>query len=304
MILAVCANPAVDTLAWIQGLEAGQSHRIEKEKRFPGGKGVHVAMAAAELGEKVSLLCFWGGATGLWIRERCRSLGIDCYGPEIEDWSRVCYTFKSSGPYDDTELLGVGPSVSAEDVVAFKKIFLGLLEKASVVVLSGSLPTHAPVTLYADLIQWAHAKQVPSILDCTGVALEHALQAKPYGVHLNASETLALTGQKDSAAAAKKALPEIECLALTAGADGLYLRMREALVHANVTVDKVLSSVGSGDCLVAGLAVAKKLNLCAEESARLGAACGAANCVREDLGMLFRRDVDRLKLQAKTKGLP
>ena len=56
MLLAVCPNPSVDYSIWIDSLEPGKVHRATREERYPGGKGVHVAMAAAELGEDVTLL--------------------------------------------------------------------------------------------------------------------------------------------------------------------------------------------------------------------------------------------------------
>lgn len=48
-ILVVCPNPSIDTYAWIDGFANGVPNRIKREDRYPGGKGLHVAMALAEL---------------------------------------------------------------------------------------------------------------------------------------------------------------------------------------------------------------------------------------------------------------
>ncbi len=51
--------------------------------------------------------------------------------------------------------------------------------------------------------------------------------------------------------------------------------------------------------LVAGLVVAGKRNLNLSETAKLAVACGSANCVREDLGMFYKKDVDTLLTQTE-----
>jgi tagatose 6-phosphate kinase len=56
----------------------------------------------------------------------------------------------------------------------------------------------------------------------------------------------------------------------------------------------VRSAVGSGDCLTAGLAVAHDRGHDWRQALRLGVACGAANCLRPELGMIHRADVERL----------
>jgi tagatose 6-phosphate kinase len=66
------------------------------------------------------------------------------------------------------------------------------------------------------------------------------------------------------------------------------------MVHGNVTVNRCFSAVGSGDCLVAGLMMACLQKMDLSDSARLGVACGAANCLRQDLGMLHKPDVENL----------
>lgn len=57
MILSVCPNPSVDTYWNLHGpLHPGKTHRIGSEQRFPGGKGVHVALAVTELQGKEAVL--------------------------------------------------------------------------------------------------------------------------------------------------------------------------------------------------------------------------------------------------------
>ena len=66
------------------------------------------------------------------------------------------------------------------------------------------------------------------------------------------------------------------------------------MIHALSKVEHVLSAVGSGDSLMAAIVVAYKRDYDHLEAAKLAAAAGASNCIREDLGMFYKKDVVRL----------
>ncbi len=69
--------------------------------------------------------------------------------------------------------------------------------------------------------------------------------------------------------------------------DGRVARVRAPRVEASNTV-------GSGDCLLGGLAVGVARGLQPEDILRLGVACGAANALSEETGVVRRQDVERL----------
>lgn len=301
MILCVCPNPSVDMYAWVDTFKMGQVNRIKNEQRFPGGKGVHVALAAAELGEEVELLGFWGGPIGQWIRNMCEKYGISCHGPEIEDWSRTCLSFKSENGLNDTELLGCGPRVTGTDIEKFMESFENHITKADCVSMSGSWPEGAAEDGYARLIEKARQAGKKVFLDCTGQQFYNALNQRPYAVHLNQTEGEYFFKKKGPKQITQLLTKKCEYAAVTAGADGLYLATDTEFVHAKCVVDNVYSAVGSGDCLLAGLAVAFKRGMNITDAARLAVACGGANCIRHDLGMLYRNDVEMLQERAIVK---
>ena len=82
------------------------------------------------------------------------------------------------------------------------------------------------------------------------------------------------------------------------GADGVVAAHGGDMLHANVPVERVVSAVGSGDCLVAGLAVSLIRGHNLEAMLRLGAACGAANA-SAGLGHARRADVEALLPNAR-----
>jgi fructose-1-phosphate kinase PfkB-like protein len=250
-------------------------------------------MAARELGSEVHLLGFWAGPTGNWIRTECDKLGIACGGTDVAGWSRSCITLRteSQSQFLETELLGHGPTIGESSIASFRSEFERNLDSADVVAMSGSWPLGAGECAYFDLISKAHTKRKPVIVDCTGATLKRALGAKPYAVHLNLTEAKTLLGVEDPAAAAKQLSSHCHVSIVTAGKDGAFFAADGGVLFANCNIETSYGSVGSGDCLVAGFALAISRKLPLGEAASLACACGAANCLRRELGMLHAADV-------------
>lgn len=295
-ILIVCPNPSIDTYAWLDNFQSGIPNRVRKELRYPGGKGIHVAMALAELGFKVKVLGFWGGESGLWIKKTCNMFypSIEFHGPSLIEWTRSCYTFKSDDEFDDTEILGAGPSITPTDFENFVAIYKGLLTSSSLVGLSGSWPNNSPLNAYQQLIEQAKNIGANCLLDCTGVQLRNALKSKPYGIHLNRKEITDFYNTSDFNCAIRELLKTCTIAAITDGARGLQYTLGPETFRAVYPIDNVISTIGSGDCLTAGILAGWALGSGPQQTANLGAACGAANCLREELGMLHLRDVKQL----------
>jgi len=294
MILSVCPNPSVDTFLYFDKFVKGGVNRLSGEKHFPGGKGVHVATAIAELGRDVSLLGFWGGTNGKWMEERIGSMGVKCYGPKIANENRSCYTFKTNDVYNDTEILGAGPVISGAELNLFYKNFEELLKTAEIAVFSGSWPGGVPDYSYLPMIESVAKADKKAIIDTSERYLKPVLDTGIFGIHLNYNESEIITGKKNAPEQNAFLSEKFKMTAVTHGKKGLHLSMGNEIVYANVTLNNVYSAVGSGDCLTAGLAVGLETKSDAEEIAKLGVACGAANCLREDLGMFYKKDVDLL----------
>ena len=304
MILSLCPNPSIDSYAWLDNFNSGGVNRISRLKEYPGGKGVHVALALAELGADSKLMVVWGANSGQWIKEKCKEKGIGCAGIPVPENNRKCYTFRSEKPdFDNSELLEPDPSLSHADWVAFTEQFKKEIKDTSLICMSGSWPANAHNDAYAQLIAFAKANKVRIILDCSGQQLEEALKVGFFGLHLNQDEAEKLCGSQDIHQLLQKVGDKVELIALTKGKEGLILSYKGQIITANVEIDQVVSTVGSGDCLTAGLAYALSRKLPLEDIAAYGTACGAANCLNENLGMLKKDTVHKLLKQVNVKNL-
>jgi len=296
MILTVCPNPSIDTYAWLQIFRNGQANRISRIKEFPGGKGVHVAMALKELNFPVSLIGNWAGPNGEWIKKNSQLQGIEIVGTQLNGNNRKCYTFRSGlqKKINNSELLEPGPTMTAADWDFFITRFSMALNNCSLVCLSGSWPKGAPEDAYYQLLQISEKAGKRAILDCSGIQLKNALKGKFFGLHINEHEANINFGTKNHLEIRKHLEEKVSLLAITKGKEGLFLYLDNHYVHANVIVKNVKSTVGSGDCLTAGIAYAIVQELPFNQIAAYGVACGAANCMKEDLGILRFEDIQEL----------
>ncbi len=300
MILCLCPNPSVDKFVWVEEFVTGKVNRTEKESSFPGGKGIHVALGIAELGEECAVLGFWGGYTGKWIKQFCEEKGIRCFGPEVNEPNRTCLTFRSSNDLNGTELLGTGPFINEKNCNIFWLEYIRLLEQADIVCMSGSWPPANKNLDYLDYIKEAEKNSRKSFIDCSGNSLVKNLSANPFCIHINQQEGMDAFNEHSPTQIRKTILNHCDVAAVTCGADGLYLfQKNQTTIHATCKLDNVFSAVGCGDALMAGLVVAQKRNLSFIETARISVACGAANCIREELGMFYKQDVERLLTKAE-----
>ncbi len=220
--------------------------------------------------------------------------GIECYGPEVADWTRTCLTIKTKGNFNETELLGVGPKIGTSEYQTFLDNYSNLLKKTSLVSLSGSWPQNSIGANYSSLVEQAASLNRRLFIDCSGNLLKDTIAMNPFGVHINQHEGYDIYGLSNPLEISLKPSDNCTISAITYGEKGLYLYDGKKMVHAVCKVERVISTVGSGDSLMAGLLVASKRNYSLMDMARLGAACGAANCIREDLGMFYRKDVELL----------
>lgn len=296
MILSVCPNPSVDKFISLAELRKGSVNRSLGEQAYPGGKGTHVALAVSELGHESKLAGIWGGPTGKWIREECESYGVISVGPEVSNWTRTCLTIKTGSNNTDTEILEKGPEVTGQTM---DNLFQSIKEEfvnADAISVSGSWPEGAQDNVYQILKELSDAGGVPLWVDASGNRLKQAIRVSPYGIHINRSEAISLFGpDKTPEYYTRELLNYCTLAAVTDGANGLFLAKDNRVIHANCEAEQIISTVGSGDCLLAGLMVSQASGSDIADMAKTGAACGTANCIHPGLGMLLKKDVDRLK---------
>jgi len=314
MFLCISANPAIDKRLRVPELQLGAVNRAIEAIPEPGGKAAHVAMALRGLGARPAWLGFAGGANGENLIAGLAELDIRARAIATKSPTRT-----NSSILDErgvvTEILEPGGAPSGKELSQFRKICrteFGRGRQKLTVLLSGSLPQGVPEKFYFELIRAARNEGCRVFLDSSGEALRLGLQAQPDLVKPNREEAELLTGDAiQNASSARKAIVKIlklgaKSVVLSLGADGLLWcpGKGEPVLHAQAQVIGGRSAVGSGDATLAGFAYACVNRMSVEDTVRLAAACGAANCLVDSPGRIRLQDVRRIQKAVHVEVLP
>jgi tagatose 6-phosphate kinase len=314
MFVCLSPNPAIDKRLRLARLVPGCINRATEVHPAPGGKAAHVAMVLRTLGDDPQWIGFAGGASGQDLLAGLRKMGIRANAIAIEQPTRVNLEIIDDSA-SVTEILEPGATPSETEIASF----LTACEEAFaqgkrrvIVIASGSLPPGVPEDFYANLITRAHSHGCRFFLDTSGEPLRRALEAGPDFVKPNREEaewlTASVIADPPSVVAAIRRLLTAGAMsaAISLGERGLFWCPGNAqtVYFAPPVAVQVRSSVGSGDSTVAAFAHATAAGLPAEETLRLAAACGAANCLADSPGALRAADVHRLQKEIRVEALP
>jgi tagatose 6-phosphate kinase len=290
-------NSAIDKFAETESVTPGAVMRLSNVRTLPGGKGLHVALACATLGERVTLVGIVDAASRAAFHALLEPAGVRFRGVSVDQPIRTCLAVRDARG-GMTELLESGPQLSPPQVDQLTSRFLEATSHARYAVLSGSLPAGMPSTTYARLITQVGRHRV--LLDASGESLVRALDARPLAVKPNRQEAAAATGRpvetrRDAVRAlAALAASGVDLVLLSLGADGALLWDHGSIVAFGAPPVQVRNTVGAGDCLLAGFAVGLARGWSVVASARYGVASGTAKVQHADTGLLRRDDVEAL----------
>lgn len=293
-------NTSIDKALELDVLRPGAVHRVRRAQSWPGGKGLHVALTVAALGEPVRLVGLIDALHRREFEDVLGARGVEFHGVETAGPLRTCLALRDQGGARVTEILEAGPETDAATREALRSRFLALAGGSAVAVLSGSTPPGFEGDAYASLVS-ALPSGTRCLVDASGPLLQAAVGARPFLVKPNREEAEALTGRAidgpPAAARVALALGEqgIALPVLSLGAAGAVAARDGRAVHAWISVPEAGHAVGSGDCLLGGVAVGLARGQGVEDVLRLGVACGAANTLSPETGWVRREDVDRLR---------
>jgi tagatose 6-phosphate kinase len=199
-----------------------------------------------------------------------------------------------------TEFYEKGYPIPPERVTEMLDLFRRIVSDYEAVTLSGSLPPGVPLDFYAQLIRLAHESAVPVLLDSSGEALRHGVAAGPTLIKPNETEVAILserplsTVTEFSDAAGEIARRYNTTVMLSMGSEGAIVADNHQAFHVRNPQVKAVSAVGSGDCMLAGLAYGLAAARPLIEAAKIGIAAGTANTLAIGAGQFMTSDFEAL----------
>ena len=303
MILTVTLNAAIDRTVAVPNFRLGRRHRAVESRTVAGGKGVNVARALKLLGRPVIATGLAGGPTGARVLELLVEESILNDFTMIAGESRTNLAIVDPTSSEQTEINERGPEVRPEEVELFVEKLLYLAQGARLCVIAGSLPPGVDPAVYARVVVELRRLGVQTLLDTEGEPMRLGLRAEPAIVAPNVDEAEGAVGHEfndaDDLAMGLAGLLEMGageaiitrpagCVAILAEDSG-----RRRYEVETEQLDPV-STVGSGDCFLAGYAAARYEGAPPRECLAYGVACGAESTQHFGAGTLNPREVERL----------
>lgn len=291
MILTITMNPSIDVSYPLTEFSLDAVNRVKNVKKTVGGKGLNVTRILKQLDAEVMASGLIGGGLGEEIKERLTQDNILHEFLSIKSETRNCIAILHEG--QQTEILESGPIVSTQEASDFLNHLGKLAVKADVICFSGSLPQGLPIDFYQQMIQVCRPK--PVMLDCSGEALMTVLkgESKPYLIKPNIQELAELLDQpittdvkKLKVALSDPLFAGIDWVVVSMGRKGAFAKHSNRFYHVMIPSIKAVNPVGSGDAMLAGLAVAIEKEKSVDVVLKQGNALGILNAQEETTGYI------------------
>jgi 1-phosphofructokinase len=261
VIVTLTLNPSLDRTVEVPSLTRGSVIRASSGRLDPGGKGVNVARALLANGIDACAVLPVGGAVGHQLVELLEAEGVTMNAVPVAGATRSNLTL-SEPDGTVTKINEGGEALTAAEVELLADAAMGLVGPLDWVVLSGSLPPGVDGEVYAHLTERFVASGIEVAIDTSGPALGRAVRARPTLVKPNREELSGTLGREirsiADAVAAAQALRAVGAGTVLAslGPDGAVLADRDGVWHGECAVAEPRSTVGAGDCLLAGFLAA------------------------------------------------
>lgn len=287
MIYTVTFNPSLDYIVTVDHFKAGEINRTADELIYPGGKGINVSIVLKNLGYDNTALGFMAGFTGREIQRLLEEMGVQTDFIHVSNGtSRINLKMRSD---QETEINGRGPKISDGDIQLLYRQ-LDRLQAGDILVLSGSIPSSMPETIYMDIMKYLDGRDIAVAVDATNDLLVKVLPYHPFVIKPNNHElgeifhTVIKT--KDEVVVYAKKLQEMGArnVIVSMAGDGAVLVTENGEVYRASAPKGVLrNSVGAGDSMVAGFLAGYLRNKDYLEAFKTGVCTGSASAFSEAL---------------------
>ena len=292
MILSVCPNPSIDCTMETEQLIVGRLNRINNRIVTYSGKALNSAIGVRRLG-------FDSFATGFMFDENGKMFVHTLDDEKVKNtfvWSggsaRTNYKIVDKRAMM-TEINDKGEPVSLQKQAELVSLVGQLSSSASIVVISGSLPSGVNSEYYKTLSDAVNPK-AKKIIDTSGDNMIEALKAGAYLVKPNLDELQSVTGEHYDGidqmldGCRKLIGAGAENVMLSLGRKGAILTDGNSALFCKSANVAVNSTVGAGDGMIAAASVMIESGASREEILRSAVAAGTASVTTPGTNLFYR----------------
>lgn len=290
-VATITLNAAYDLVGRLNRIQLGEVNTVETLGLFPAGKGINVAKVLKDLDVDVAVGGFLGEDNSADFEQMFNKRGLEDTFHRVDGKTRINVKITETEA-DVTDLNFLGYQISQQVWQQFVTDSLAYCLDYDIVAVCGSLPRGVSPELFADWLNQLHQAGVKVVLDSSNAALTAGLKAKPWLVKPNHRELEAWIGHplnslEEIIAAAQQLKAEgIENVIISMGAEGsLWINNEGVLKAEPPKCENVVSTVGAGDSMVAGLIYGFEKGLSKAETLAFATAVSAFAVSQSNVGV-------------------
>ena len=286
MVYTLTLNPAVDYYIDMNNFEEGELNKVNNAYTLAGGKGINVSKVLKNFNVDSIALGFCGGFTGDYIKKHLKEYGIKENFIYLEEDTRINIKLKTEKT--ESEIAGKSPNVPKEKSDELLTFINTNIKENDILVLSGSVPNSVSSSIYKEIINKS-CKNIKIILDARDEAFKIAVKEKVFLTKPNKKElgeyfNKTIETTEDIIKYAKELIKEgSENVIVSLGKEGSVLVTKDEVYIGNAPEGKLISSVGSGDSMVAGIVYGLSKNLSLSDAYKYAIASGSSTACSEGL---------------------
>lgn len=305
-IVTLTMNPAVDVSSTVDQVVPNRKLRCGAASYEAGGGGINVARAVKRLGEESVALFASGGVSGSRLVSLLEAEGVAARPIPVQGETRETLNVSEASSGNQFRFVMEGPTLTEPEWKRALDAIAALQPAPRFLIASGSLPPGVPVDFYGRLSALAAERGIQLIVDTSGAPLQHAVGPGTFLLKPNLSEVRELAGGAmfsdmllGGMARALVSAGRTKVVAISMGAAGSFVVWDKGEARIAAPTVPVVSRVGAGDSMVAGIVVALTRGMPIDEAVRYGVAAGTAAVMTPGTELCRREDVERLYAEMK-----
>lgn len=307
-VVTITLNPALDLTGSVNELNVGSVSLVQQSNLHAAGKGVNVAKVLSDLGADVTVTGFLGKDNPELFHQLFNDIGVKNEFVEVQGATRINVKLvEASGNVSDINFPGV--QVTADEIARFEETLFRLAETHDYFVLAGSLPGGVTAEQCAAWIKALHQQGKKVLFDSSKAALKSGIEAHPWLIKPNDEELGDFVGEHletpEQCQAAAQTLSDkgIENIVVSMGADGVMWLNQGKWLRAQPPRMNVVSTVGAGDTLVAGLCWGHMQLMPKKDLLRFATALSALAVSQVGVGLTSQEELENIKQQTEVSEL-
>jgi 6-phosphofructokinase 2 len=300
-IATLTVNPALDKSATTDLILPAIKIRCSSPRFEPGGGGVNVSRALQKMGKESTAIYIAGGHAGNMMHQLLDEEGVNQLKIDSDIETRENFLVMEENTGQQYRFGMPGKEVPEEKWREALKKIETLEPVPDYLVASGSLPPGVPKDFYAQVAETCKKRNIKIVVDTSGEPLKLALEAGIYLAKPNFRELAKVMDQPDiSEMELEKHVnrfiqkDKCEALIISMGAKGVILATHEFTEYIIPPHVSVVSSVGAGDSMVAGILYGLTNGYKLTGAARYGVAAGTAAAMTPGSELCRKNDVERI----------